>query len=157
MVDASEIIGVQGRAKVLESEHIERILSLYQSTENVNGVASTVSIDDVIQNNGEFIPERYTMSERISLPVIGERTINKIEMMDREKTVELGEIAELTNGINIKSSDGQHSIQIIKASDIQGGKISVDELESVSVADLSVIQKQRFKQETLYCLAAEHL
>ena len=25
MVDASEIIGVQGRAKVLESEHIERI------------------------------------------------------------------------------------------------------------------------------------
>ncbi|MDC7739552.1 N-6 DNA methylase [Bacillus sp. FF-1] len=153
MVDASEIIGVQGRAKVLESEHIERILSLYQSTENVNGVASTVSIDDVIQNNGEFIPERYTMSERISLPVIGERTINKIEMMDREKTVELGEIAELTNGINIKSSDGQHSIQIIKASDIQGGKISVDELESVSVADLSVIQKAKVQAGDIVLLS----
>ncbi|MDE7542845.1 N-6 DNA methylase [Bacillus cereus] len=153
MVDASEIIGVQGRAKVLEQEHIERILSLYQSIENVNGVVSIVSIDDVIQNDGELIPERYTMSEQISLPVIGERTINKTEMMDKEKTVELGEIAELTNGINIKSSDGQHSIQIIKASDIQGGKISLDGLESVSVADLSVIKKAKIQAGDIVLLS----
>lgn len=163
-INASEIFeSVRRGKKILNSENVEEILSIYRNNEEVEEVSKIVDIEDI--ESGNLLPSKYVVKTEFISANYGKV---KIDLDKLKCTKTLGEIGNIYRGINVTSKniqDPKGKYKIINLADIKDGELDVESLPTYSIENNARVEFYKVeagdvvisnKGATKICVIPEH-
>lgn len=137
------------KRRVMETEHIEKIVTAYQEGYEIENFSRFISASEI--ENGDLQCGTYLKDKIVYSPSFGDVMIIRDQREDYSlNKATIGELASLYRGMNVSSKsviEGQGEYKIIKLSDVQDGEINFEGLASVSLlrsntkTDMYIVQE----------------
>ncbi|WP_185960076.1 N-6 DNA methylase [Planococcus soli] len=134
-IQANELFVEKNKARHLSPQHINRIHQALDEGLEEEGFSTLVPLSELEEN---LNVARYIQNNQIELEGEGNYRI-RLDRLEENKNqlVEVQALGTIYRGLNITSKTGEESedgeYKLIKLSDVQDGKILMDELKSVTM------------------------
>lgn len=120
--------------RFLRPTDIEEINKAYQNGLEIEEFSKFVDIKDI--QNANLLSSRYLIASEMKIEPYGTVEVNMEHFKENVEYGQLGKLAKFYRGINVSSKDAESEegkFKVIKLSDVQDGKLNVEELANYCI------------------------